>query len=86
MDFLDFKNKLELFIKEYDCMIDIKNSDCDVVNGFSRIIFKCEGQEYSLELDRLYDDSGSSGESSSSDDTYWREPPRSESLKEIYLN
>ena len=98
MDLLDFKSKLELFLKEYDCMIDIQKSNCDLVNQYSRIVFSSEGECFSLEIDRIEDEEPSSD---SSDDNYssstvpkkmqliydfTREPPRAESYREIELN
>lgn len=98
MDLLDFKSKLELFLKEYDCMIDIQKSNCDLVNQYSRIVFSSEGECFSLEIDRIEDEEVSSD---SSDDNCYndilpkkmqliynckREPPRAESYREIELN
>ena len=98
MDILDFKSQLEQFIQAYDCNINIQTSECDVNNVFSRIIFNCEGDSYSLEIDKLEDSSGGSEESSEDSDDILckkklklvyeckRETPRSESLREIHLS
>ena len=98
MDFLDFKGKLELFLKEYDCFIDIKNSNCDLVNQSSRIIFSSEGECFSLELDRIEDEDDDEETSSDCSETEIeikkmrliyeckRERPNSESFREIQLS